>query len=81
MNQISVSRLFEDRKAAFELELLTPSIESVVPVTVSDINRPGLAMAGYTANFLSERIQVVGETEIGLLSSYSDSERETTAAG
>jgi HPr kinase/phosphorylase len=75
MNQISVSRLFEDRKVAFELEQLTPSLESDVPVTVSDINRPGLAMAGYTENFLSERVQVIGETEVGLLASYSPEER------
>jgi HPr kinase/phosphorylase len=75
MNQISVSRLFDDRKAAFGLEQLTSTLESDVPITVSDINRPGLAMAGYSENFLSERIQVVGETEIGLLASYSPEER------
>lgn len=75
MNQISVARLFQDRQVAFELEQLTQSLESDVPVTVSDINRPGLAMAGYTENFLSERVQVIGETEIGLLASYSPEER------
>ncbi len=72
MNQITVTRLFEDRKDAFELEVLTSSTDTGVPITVSDINRPGLAMAGYTENFLSERIQVVGETEIGLLSSFTE---------
>jgi HPr kinase/phosphorylase len=77
MNQIPVSRLFEDRKDAFEFERLAGTLDSSVPISVSDINRPGLAMAGYTANFLSERIQVVGETEIGLLASYSPPERET----
>ncbi len=76
MNQITVSRLYEDRKDAFELEVLTSEVESRVPITVSDINRPGLAMAGYTENFLSERIQVVGETEIGLLASFTDRECE-----
>jgi HPr kinase/phosphorylase len=76
MNQIPVARLFEERGSAFEFEQLSGSLDSVVPITVSDINRPGLAMAGYTENFLSERIQVVGETEIGLLASYSDAERE-----
>jgi HPr kinase/phosphorylase len=44
---------------------------------VSDINRPGLAMAGYVENFLSERVQVIGETEIGLLASYDEGARET----
>ncbi len=76
MNQISVARLYEERKDAFEFEKLTASLESRVPITVSDINRPGLAIAAYTQNFLSERIQVVGETEIGLLASYSEAERQ-----
>ena len=76
MNQIPVSRLFEDRKDAFEFVSMTDSLDSSVPITVSDINRPGLAMAGYTGNFLSERIQVVGETEVGLLASFTVAERE-----
>jgi HPr kinase/phosphorylase len=33
-------------------------------------------MSGYTENFLNERLQVVGETEIGLLASYDDRQRE-----
>ena len=72
MNQISVARLFEEKRDAFELEQLTDSLESKVPITVSDINRPGLAMAGYVENFLSERVQVIGETEIGLLATYDE---------
>jgi len=77
MQRISVLRLFEEKRDAFEFEQLTATLESRVPITVSDINRPGLAMAGYTENFLSERIQVIGETEIGLLASYSPEARET----
>jgi HPr kinase/phosphorylase len=76
VNQIPVSRLFEDRKDAFEFERMTDSLDSSVPITVSDINRPGLAMAGYIGNFLSERIQVIGETEVGLLASFTPQERE-----
>ncbi len=76
MNQILVSRLFDDRKDAFEFERMTDSLDSSVTITVSDINRPGLAMAGYIGNFLSERIQVIGETEVGLLASFTPQERE-----
>jgi HPr kinase/phosphorylase len=76
MNQISVARLFEEMRDAFELEQLNGSLESAVPITVSDINRPGLAMAGYVENFLSERIQVIGETEIGLLGSFDEKQME-----
>jgi len=76
MNQIPVSRLFEDRKDAFEFERMTDSLDSPVQITVSDINRPGLAISGYLGNFLSERIQVIGETEVGLLASFTPQERE-----
>jgi len=34
-----------------------------------DINRPGLALTGFTHRFLHDRIQIIGETEITYLSS------------
>jgi len=77
MNRLPVARLIEEKRDSFELEPLTQNLESEVLITVSDINRPGLAMSGYVENFLAERVQVMGETEIGLLRSYSDSDRET----
>ena len=36
-------------------------------VTTGDINRPGMALAGYTGVFLRERIQIVGTTELSYL--------------
>jgi HPr kinase/phosphorylase len=36
-------------------------------VVTSDINRPGMALAGYTGVFLRERIQIVGSTELSYL--------------
>jgi HPr kinase/phosphorylase len=38
-------------------------------IATSDINRPGMALAGYTGVFLSERIQIVGSTELSYLAS------------
>jgi len=76
MNRITVAHLFEEKLDAFEFERLTASLDSKVAITVSDINRPGLAMAGYVGNFLSERIQVIGETEIGLLASYTEAQKK-----
>jgi len=40
-------------------------------VTTSDINRPGLALAGYTGVFLRERIQIVGSTELSYLATMT----------
>jgi len=36
-------------------------------VATGDINRPGMALAGYTGVFLRERIQIVGSTELSYL--------------
>jgi len=36
-------------------------------ITSPDISRPGLCLTGYTHNFLHERIQIFGETEVTLL--------------
>jgi HPr kinase/phosphorylase len=38
-------------------------------VTVTDINRPGLALAGYLEHFDCQRIQVIGMTELSFLHS------------
>jgi len=72
---LSVEKLLEDKRTDLELTRLTESLDSKVPITVSDINRPGLAMAGFVENFLSERIQVIGQTEVALLASLSAGDR------
>jgi HPr kinase/phosphorylase len=40
-------------------------------IATSDINRPGMALAGYTAVFLRERIQIVGSTELSFLATMT----------
>jgi len=49
-------------------------------VVSPDISRPGLCLTGYTGNFLHDRIQIFGETEITLLRQLSDAERESAIA-
>lgn len=75
IREISAEQLFTDKARDLELTLLTRSAASQSPITVSDINRPGLAMAGFVENFLAERIQVVGQTEVALLASLGEEER------
>jgi len=40
-----------------------------------DISRPGLCLTGYTRNFLHDRVQIFGETEITLLDTLTPEER------
>ncbi len=70
--QITVGTLLEEKKADWQLELLAGSngLETNF-VTTSDINRPGMALAGYTGVFLRERIQIVGSTELSYLENLS----------
>lgn len=72
---LSVKEFFEDTREALSLEQLGQAIDGPLPVTVPDIHRPGLALAGFMQNFLNERIQVLGETEILYLNTRTDSER------
>ena len=63
MQGISAAQLYEERRAELDLEVIVEAKDARLPITVSDVNRPGLALAGFTENFLYERIQILGETE------------------
>ena len=75
MPEITVQRLFEDRCETLQLEILTPDVGLVRRVLDSDLSSPGLALAGYTERFASDRIQVFGETEIAYLEGLTPEER------
>lgn len=67
MKTLGVARLFEDQREDLQLELLTESLASRCEITVSDINRPGMALMGFVENFLPERIQILAQTEMAYL--------------
>ena len=45
-------------------------------VYISDVNRPGLALAGYLDYFASDRVQILGNTEIHYMERLTSSELE-----
>ena len=69
--QITIAQLYEQQREPLSLEVLTKGLEARVPITISDINRPGMALMGYPENFLFERIQILGRTEIAYLGTLS----------
>jgi HPr kinase/phosphorylase len=77
---LPVPALLEDTKETLQLELVNGVDEGPLPVTVTDIHRPGLALAGFMQNYLSERIQVLGETEILYLNTLSETGRREAVA-
>ncbi|HEX7079161.1 MAG TPA: HPr(Ser) kinase/phosphatase [Candidatus Eisenbacteria bacterium] len=73
---LSVAQLYEQQKDLLALTLLSESLDSSVPITVSDINRPGMALMGFQENFLAERIQIMGRTELAYLQTLGEAEEK-----
>ncbi|MGN1115018.1 MAG: HPr(Ser) kinase/phosphatase [Candidatus Ornithomonoglobus sp.] len=71
--KLPLSKLIEK----FQLEVLyePQNIDSVF-VANSDINRPGLQMAGFSKLFDSSRIQIMGKVEFSFLEQFQTDERE-----
>ncbi|GKQ43047.1 HPr kinase/phosphorylase [Companilactobacillus sp. RD055328] len=67
-NQVSVRQLVEDNdlKVISGEEFLSSKF-----VTVSDISRPGIELTGYFDYYPSERIQLLGQTEVAYIQELS----------
>lgn len=74
MRSLAVADFFEEKRHAYDFQLLTDSSVSGVPITVREVSRPGLCLAGHTRNFLNDRIQILGETEITYLETMGETE-------
>lgn len=71
---IPVARLLDRMAEDLELEVLAGFQGMGRPVLISDVNRPGLALAGYLEYFASDRIQILGNTEIHYMERLAVSE-------
>jgi HPr kinase/phosphorylase len=76
MRALPTEVFFEERRGVYELELLSDSPVSERPITVREINRPGMCLTGFTANFLHDRVQILGETEIHYLRTLAPADQE-----
>lgn len=64
MQTITVRNFFEDNKEIFNLRLLAGERGLDNPITVPEVQRPSLALAGFLKKFAYKRIQVLGYCEI-----------------
>ena len=71
LKSLSVARLYEDQREDLQIDLLSEALASRSEITVSDINRPGMALMGFVENFLPERIQILAQTELTYLATLS----------
>lgn len=59
----------------FRLELISGEEGINRPITMSDISRPGIEMAGYFEYYPAERVQLLGKTELSFFNNLPESER------
>lgn len=72
MFTVSVKEIAEE----FQLECISDdSMLEEIMITTSDVNRPGLQLAGYLDYFGRDRVQIIGKVETEYLSSLSSEER------
>lgn len=71
MGGLSIQELLAEKAAGLDLELLAGANGLGRVVHVPRIQKPGLALAGYTTNLHPDRIQVLGSTELTYLETLS----------
>jgi HPr kinase/phosphorylase len=67
--------LTKDIYEQFNLELISGEEGINRPITMSDISRPGIEMAGYFEFYPAERIQLLGKTELFFFKELSPKDR------
>lgn len=72
MRPLTVAELLRTKRDALALELLTDERTAAREIREPDISSPGLVLTGYTERFPSQRMQVLGETELAFLQSLDE---------
>ena len=72
---ITVERFYTEQASALELKLVAGATGLKRVIREPTVNRPGLALAGFTRYFASKRIQVIGNAEATFLKSLPKEER------
>jgi HPr kinase/phosphorylase len=67
MPDLTVAKLYKERKDFFDLTLLNSEEGLRKRIHNAEIHRPGLAMTGFMERFPSQRVQVLGETEMAFI--------------
>ena len=67
MTSIKVERLLEKNEYGLELQLVTGAAGLSRVISSSRIQKPGLALTGFTEHLHEQRVQVFGNTEVSYL--------------
>jgi HPr kinase/phosphorylase len=72
---MTVAEFYEKTRERLGLRLLSKSLHARSRLVHGEINRPQLALTGYMENFLWDRLQVFGHTEVTYLETLEPNER------
>src|SRR5438128_7495689 len=73
---VTVEKFYTEHSGALELNLVAGASGLKRIIREPTVNRPGLALAGFTRYFASKRVQIIGNAESHFLKSLRPLERE-----
>src|SRR5437762_9284311 len=73
---VTVERFYTEHAGELEMKLVGGAAGLKRVIREPTVNRPGLALAGFTKYFASKRVQVIGSAESTFLKSLGKEERE-----
>ena len=76
MKDITIHKIFEEKGKALELTIIAGEKGLENKVESPELNRPGLAIAGFYDVFSHDRIQILGITECSFLKNLDSEERK-----
>src|SRR3954467_15727865 len=79
-NSVTVEQFYKEHTDALQMRLLTGEMNLNRFIREPTVNRPGLALSGFTRYFAYKRVQAIGHAEAFYLRSLSRKERETRYA-
>jgi HPr kinase/phosphorylase len=77
---ITVEQFFKEHAAALQMRLLSAEADLKRIIREPTVNRPGLALSGFTQYFAYKRVQVFGHAEIFYLRTLTREQRESRYA-
>ena len=67
MPKLTIQEILDEKESGLDLELLSGAGGLSNTVSVPRIQKPGLALAGYTDSLHPDRVQIIGSTELSFL--------------
>src|SRR5688572_32930346 len=80
MSSIQIARLLEDTDYGLQLTLVAGKDGLRRRISSTRIQKPGLALTGFTEHLHPERVQVFGNTEVSYLKTLTEEQQKAVVA-